>query len=111
MKPKSEIHYVSPSYKLDVTMVIGSKSDKPEYGRMLTEPQIATNLHKYCPHIMAITGVAPVVKGDYSKKKVTGIASVKNVKSTGRAIDIVMKEIEDKLDSVYTIHSARVKAR
>ena len=108
MKPKSEIHYVSPSYKLKVTLILESKSDHPDDRRKMTDAQIAINLHKYCPHIMVIYGSSPVTKGDYTKKRVTAMASVIHVTSTGRAIDIVTKEIEDKLDSVYIVRRSVV---
>lgn len=111
MRPMKDIHIVPSSYKLDVTMVIGTKGSNPKYGNMLTDAQIGKNLKKYCPHIMAITDIKPVTKGDYSKKKVECQASVIHVNSTGRAIDIVSNEITNKLDSVYVVYSARVRQR
>lgn len=111
MKSEFPKRWVPKTYKLDVIMVLESMSDYPEDRRKMTETQLAINIHHNCPHIIALTGSDPITKGDYTKKKVTCIAQVKNAKSSGTAIDIVMKEIEHRLDSAYVIRSAKVRVR
>lgn len=111
MKSEFPKRWVPKTYKFDVKMTLESKSEHPEDRRRMTETQLAINIHHFCSHIIALTGSDPVTKGDYTKKKVTCIAQVKNAKSTGTAIDIVMKEIENNLDRAYIVRYANVKVR
>ena len=110
MKSEFPKRWVPKTYKLDVKMVLESKSSHPEDRRRMTETQLAINLHHFCSHIIALTGSDPIVKGEYSKKRVTCIAQVKNAKSSGNAIDIVAKEAHE-LERAYIVHSVNVKVR
>ena len=98
-------------YTLDVTLTLEVKSSHPEDRRKMTEPQIAIYLHRYCPHMVALTNTSEVVPRDYTKKKVTAVAKVRSA-SSGRAIDIVTNEIaKGNLDRHYKILRVNVRKR